>query len=103
MQPYKSPTLHLAELRGNPEWCFQTDRYEIYRKLKRRKGFRLASYGYNCDLWVFVKSYKQPKKCERLSNESVVGKYCLTLLRVYMRQKKCDPTGTESRGLDYAF
>ncbi len=65
MQPYKSPLYIWQELRGNPEWRFQTDRYEIYRKLKRRKGFRLISYGYNCDLWVFVKSYKQPKNARK--------------------------------------
>lgn len=65
MEYYPSPLYIWQELRGKPEWRFQTDRYEIYRKLKRRKGFRLVASGYNGDLWVFVKSYKHPKNARK--------------------------------------
>jgi hypothetical protein len=65
MEQHPSPLYIWQELRGKPEWRFQTDRYDIYRKLKRRKGFRLVAYGCNGDLWVFVKSYKQPKNARK--------------------------------------
>ncbi len=65
MEYSSSPLYIWQELKGNPEWRFQTDRYDIYRKLKRRKGFRLVAYGCNGDLWVFVKSYKQPKNARK--------------------------------------
>ncbi len=72
MEQHPSPLYIWQELRGKPEWLFQTDRYEIYRMLKRRKGFRLVAYDYDCDLWVFVKSYKHPKNA-RKAFEQVCG------------------------------
>ena len=75
MEHSPSPLYIWQELRGKPEWRFQTDRYEIYRMLKRRKGFRLVASGNNGDLWVFVKSYKQPKNArkafERIWSENI--------------------------------
>ena len=65
MEQHSSPLYIWQELRGKPEWRFQTDQYEIYRKLKRRKRFRLVAYGCNGDLWVFVKSYKHPKNARK--------------------------------------
>ena len=45
---------------SNCEWMFQTDRPEIKRKMMRKAGFDLVGWGYNCNLWVYKKTYFKP-------------------------------------------
>lgn len=53
------------EERGVMLFRFQTDEKSLYDKMKRRKNFKLVSIGQNCDLWVFVASYRSPQKAKK--------------------------------------
>ena len=47
------------EISKKPYFRFQTDDYDIYKKMKRRKKFHLSSWGLNCDLWIFSTQFSR--------------------------------------------
>jgi len=48
------------EQRGEPYFKFQTKNREAANKMKRRNKFKLVAWGVNCDLWIFLATYRRP-------------------------------------------
>lgn len=47
-------------IRGEEYFWFQTKDRSIYKKMKKRKKFRLISTGVNCDWWIFEAIFTRP-------------------------------------------
>lgn len=47
-------------MRGEKYYWFQTKDRAIYNKMKKRKKFRLVSWGMNCDWWTFEAEFTRP-------------------------------------------
>lgn len=49
-----------------PIYFFQTNDYKIYKKMKRRKNFRLIGIGLNCPLWIFSAKIGRPSTARKI-------------------------------------
>lgn len=49
-----------------PIYFFQTNDYRIYKKMKRRKNFRLIGFGLNCNLWIFSAKIGRPSTARKI-------------------------------------
>jgi len=47
-------------IRGDKYFWFQTKNRNTANKMKRRKNFRIVSYGVNCDHWIFEALFTRP-------------------------------------------
>ena len=56
------------ENRYERDYLFKTDCKEIYKKLKRRKGFYLVIWATHTDYWVFEKSYPNTQEALNVLN-----------------------------------
>jgi len=66
------------ENRYERDYLFKTDCKEIYKKLKRRKGFYLVIWATHTDYWAFDASFPTAQKAldflNNLTNETAVLK-----------------------------
>tara|TARA_R110000823_G_scaffold24929_1_gene73813 strand:+ start:819 stop:1103 length:285 start_codon:yes stop_codon:yes gene_type:complete len=61
-------------IRGDKAYRFQTDDPHIHKKMRQRKDFKLAIWGLNKKLWVYVSDKNTLEKAKRTLGNLTHGK-----------------------------